>query len=533
MKVKIFYLSIFLLLSESVFSGNAVDSLLLQIDAAIKNSSIYDKKKQERINILKRNRENTPLISEKRYQCNLDLYKEYKPYVCDSAIAYLNKNISLAKTLNRKDLEHESTITLAHLMGSTGMYKEAVDLISTVPESKLSPDLLIDYYAASDHIYGELALYTQEKSSAERYRKISDAFKDSLYKVLPENSELKLTMRQTTLRDNGQFEQARKINEILLSREKFGKGKYALMAFYEALSYRQEGDVEKEKYYLGLSALSDIYAATKDHASLWMLAQLLFEEGDIERAYNYISFSWSETVFYNAQLRNRQSSGILSLIDKTYQATIQKQNRKLRTYLLIISALLVLLAVALVYIYKQMKRLSIARINLQQVNNQLKVLNKDLSESNQIKEEYIGRFIKLCSTYIDKLDGYRRMVNKKLGTGAINELLKITRSQTALDNELKELYDSFDNAFLRIFPDFVSQFNELLQSDHVLLPKKGELLNTELRIFALIRLGIEDSSQIADFLRYSVNTIYNYRAKVKNHAIVSRDDFEEIVKKIR
>ena len=77
------------------------------------------------------------------------------------------------------------------------------------------------------------------------------------------------------------------------------------------------------------------------------------------------------------------------------------------------------------------------------------------------------------------------------------------------------------------------KFNELLQNDAQIILKKGELLNTELRIFALIRLGIDDSSQIAEFLRYSVNTIYNYRAKVKNKACVSRDDFEKLVEQIR
>ena len=159
--------------------------------------------------------------------------------------------------------------------------------------------------------------------------------------------------------------------------------------------------------------------------------------------------------------------------------------------------------------------------------------NAELSESNQIKEEYIARFIKLCSTYIDRLDAYRRMVNKKISGGQIAELLKITRSQDALDEELEELYVNFDTAFLHLFPDFVRKFNELLQNDAQIILKKGELLNTELRIFALIRLGIDDSSQIAEFLRYSVNTIYNYRAKVKNKACVSRDDFEKLVEQIR
>ena len=290
-----------------------------------------------------------------------------------------------------------------------------------------------------------------------------------------------------------------------------------------------------------------MFCFINDHASLWMLAQLLYENGDMERAYQYMRFSWNATKFYNARLRSWQSADVLSLIDKTYQAMIEKQNDRLQQYLVLITALLVLLIGALGYIYRQMKKLAVARNHLQTANHQLNQLNEELqqmnacltstnaelSESNQIKEEYIARFIKLCSTYINRLDAYRRMVNKKVSAGQIAELLKITRSQDALDEELEELYANFDTAFLHLFPDFVKKFNALLQDNEQIILKKDELLNTELRIFALIRLGIEDSSQIAEFLRYSVNTIYNYRAKVKNKARGSREDFEDLVRKIR
>ena len=181
---------------------------------------------------------------------------------------------------------------------------------------------------------------------------------------------------------------------------------------------------------------------------------------------------------------------------------------------------------AIAWIYHQMKRLAATRNNLEQMNGQLQI-------SNNIKEEYIGRFLKLCSTYIDRLDAYRRMVNKKISNGQTEELLKMVRSHDVLDADLKELYENFDKAFLHLFPDFVKNFNELLQPEMRIVLRKGELLNTELRIFALIRLGIDDSSQIAEFLRYSVNTIYNYRAKVKNKACISRDDFEARVMEIR
>ncbi|WP_373827447.1 DUF6377 domain-containing protein, partial [Bacteroides heparinolyticus] len=263
-----------------------------------------------------------------------------------------------------------------------------------------------------------------------------------------------------------------------------------------------------------------------DHASLWNLAQLLYEEGDIEHAYRYIRFSWDETNRYNARSRNLQTAGILSLIDLTYQAMQEKQNGRLRLYVALVCALALLLIAALAFIWRQMERLSVARSRLEQTNRQLLV-------SNRIKEEYIGRFMKLCSVYIDRLDAYRRMVKKKISAGQTEELLQMVRSREVADAGLKELYVNFDSAFLSIFPDFIEQFNELLQPGEHIVPRKGELLTTELRIFALIRLGIDDSSQIAEFLRYSVNTIYNYRAKVKNKARISRDDFETRLMQIR
>nr|WP_321333960.1 DUF6377 domain-containing protein [uncultured Bacteroides sp.] len=537
----------FLLLhSTFTFAGNEIDSLLNVLDRTIAVHQIFGDQRQTRILKLKERMTDVKTLPE-AYDLNMSLYKEYKAYVCDSAIHYLNKNIEVAQTMKDGFKEDESKLLLSFLLSSSGMYKEAVDMLESIDRSKLPFHFLPDYYSCFDHAYGELSFYTQDKKSSVVYRKISDTYKDSLYNVLNHDTDLFLSMRETAFRDNRQFAEALHINDLRLSKAVFGTPEYALITFHRALAFQENGDVEKEKKYLALSAISDIHSAITDHASLWMLAQLLYESGDVERSYRYIRFSWDETNFYNARLRSLQSAGILSLIDKTYQAMVEKQNRQLENYLMLISALVLMLIVALGYIYRQMKKLSVARNHLQAANGQLKQLNDelqemnlclqstnlDLSESNQIKEEYIGRFIKLCSTYIDRLDAYRRMVSKKISGGQAGELLKMARSQEALDLELKELYDNFDSAFLQLFPDFVKKFNQLLEEEGHILPKKGELLNTELRIFALIRLGIDDSSQIAEFLRYSVNTIYNYRAKVKNKARVSRDDFESQVLKIR
>ena len=544
------YLLFLLLLSFPLYTWagkTTLDSLLNVLDLTIREHETYVVQRESRIRHLKELTHGIEVNSVEHYNLNSQIYKEYKAFICDSAIYYLNENIQIAERLHDIDRKIESQLQLSLLLSSTGMYTESIDVLESVDRQKVVSRLIADYYTCFDHVYGELSVYTQDKTLSGHYWTISQAYKDSLYAILPPESEEYLMMREALLRDQHQYEEALKVNDLRLAETEVNTPQYALATYHRSLIYKYSNDNLGEKQNLCLSAISDIRSAIKDHASLWMLAQLLYEDGDMERAYQYMRFSWNATKFYNARLRSWQSADVLSLIDKTYQAMIEKQNDRLQQNLLLITALLVLLIVAKGYIYRQMKKLADARNHLQVANGQLNGLNEELrqmnsclsstnielSESNQIKEEYIARFIKLCSTYINRLDAYRRMVNKKVSAGQIAELLKITRSQDALDEELEELYVNFDTAFLHLFPDFVKKFNDLLQENDQIVLKKDELLNTELRIFALIRLGIEDSSQIAEFLRYSVNTIYNYRAKVKNKARGSREDFEDLVRKIR
>ena len=223
----------------------------------------------------------------------------------------------------------------------------------------------------------------------------------------------------------------------------------------------------------------------------------------------------------------------------------QKHQQVLQIFLVVTSLLTLFLACAVWYVIRQVKKLARARQDLLAMNEELKLLNErlievnqrqhetndSLTEANHIKEEYVGRFMGLCSTYIDKLEGYRRMLNKQAASGKVEELYKTLKSSRFIDEELKEFYQNFDNSFLSIFPDFVKRFNELLPEEERIIPKQDERLTTELRIFALIRLGITDSAKIAGFLRYSITTIYTYRSKLKNRSLC-RDNFEEEVMKI-
>ena len=541
------YLCLILILCVKVAKSETLDSLLLVLDKNITSCKIYSDKKDIRIRTLKEKLHLNQLPNETTYHLQESLYKEYKSYICDSAIFYLNKNIELAQQITDSYKLNESIIKLSYLLSSSGMYMEAIDVLKMVNKSSLSKEQLMNYFIAYDHVYGELGYYTQNHKIGTHYTLLSKMYKDSIYQIASPDSEIYLSMEETRLRDEGKLQEALAINDKRLSQVTINSPEYAALMYYRALIFREQKEQDKYIRCLSLSSIADIRSAIKDHASLWMLAQALLDRGDLERAYQYMNFSWTESKFYNARLRAWQSADDLSLIDDTYQLMLRQRNSELKKYIIIVSFLSLLLFIALCYIYRQVKHLRTARQNLLKVNTQLENLNKelqkinfslqtankDLAESNQIKEVYIARFIKLCSTYVDRLDTYRRMVHKKVLTNQITELLHLTRSNSILEEALNELYENFDSAFLNLFPNFIEQFNSLLQENEQIRPKKNNTLNTELRIFALIRLGITDSSQIAEFLHYSVNTIYNYRAKVKNKARISREDFEEVIANIR
>lgn len=519
-----------------------LDSLLVELDRAIDYHAQFAGQREAQISLLRSQLAAPALSDEERYRLDWQLADLYDPYICDSTIASLNRCIDLADRMGWADLKAESRIRLAYVLSSAGMYIEAADLLHEVDRKTLDKEMRIFYYVVYDHLYGELTVYTSDRRLSRLYGERSDAYKDSLRQLASPSSAIYLQVEENCLRDAGRLQEAFALNERRLRAAAPDSRDQATALYYRALIYRETGDSLAYRTTLARSAIADIHAAVKDHASLWMLAQALFHDGDIERAYRYMDFSWSETSFFNARLRAWQSGEYLSVIDNTYQLMLHRRNAVLKRYIIFVSVLLGLLALALVYIWRQVKRLARTRRELLEANDRLNALNAELKqmntdlqqansrlrEANTIKENYLARFIKLCSTYVDRLDAYRRMVGKKIAAGQTAELLKISRSPSVLDEALDELYSNFDSVFLHIFPNFVAQFNALLREGEQILPKADGQLSTELRIFALIRLGITDSSQIAEFLHYSVNTIYNYRARVKNKAR-HREDFEQAV----
>lgn len=542
--MKLFLTLLLSLCSSSLFS-NELDSLLNVLDKRILNHNQYTKFKERKLNNLKRDKQDKDISLKSIYQINRQLATEYYSYMADSTIHYLNENLDIAYSLNDKERINETSMELSSIFTSLGLYKEAVDALSSIDRQKFDKSQLIDYYLCQRYLYSGLSFYTQDKRRGKEYAALYNAYQDSLANILNPESEEYLRLEETRLRQADRLQEALALNDKRLRLTEPGMPKYALVTFHRFQIYQKLNDVFMQKKFLILSALTDIETSNKDNAALSNLANILYEEGDINRAYKYIRFSQENANDYNTKLRRSEIFGTQGIINKSYQRQNDIQTQKLRLYLFFITTLLLLLLFALIFIYRQMKKQSATNKKIKEINEQLNSLNSlrkkmneqltdtntDLSEANHIKEKYIGYFLGLCSTYIDKLDDYRKMVGKKLSGGQTAELVKLTRASDLKETELEELFSNFDKMFLHIYPDFVDEFNNLLMDEEKIIPKKGEL-NTELRIFALIRLGVEDSSMIAKFLGYSVNTIYNYRAKVKNKTKISRDDFETTVRKI-
>ena len=534
---------------HSAFAGESLDSLLNVLDKTIKEADTYVQIKENKLHELKKEARKTPPVSVERYHLNNDIYLEYKAYSSDSALHYLNENMLLARQLNDKERELKIQLELSYLLSSIGMYMEAADILNLIDRQTLPSSLLGYYYTCYEHVYFEAgAAQPRYKMFASRYAKLSHAYRDSMQVTLDPSSATYLWLRETQLREAGKYDEALEFSDRRLAEASFGTPQYALVAYQRFRLFESMGKKDEHLYYLVLSAISDVRSAIKEQSSLMVLAQELNRKGDLKRAYDYINFSWEISQFYKTRLRSWMNITPLSMINGNYQDIIKQQNRELLIYITCVALLALLLVIALIYIYRQMKALSIAKKGLQEVNERLFSLNEELeevnchlrstnlelSESNLIKEAYIARFFKLCSVYVDRLQAYRKLVNKKLQRGQVAELLKMTHlSNDIVTVEVQELYANFDSAFLHLFPNFVESLNALLLPEEQIVLKPDELLNTELRIFALIRLGIKDSSQIAELLHYSVNTIYNYRSRVKTKARVSRDDFEDLVAKIR
>ena len=523
--------------------NKSTDALLREIDGIIKNRQTYGAEKEARIADLKKLLAEAT-SDEQRYGFCGRLFDEYRAYNLDSSFVYAQRKEELAHRLNKLDYLDDSAMNMAEVMGTTGMYKEALELLGKIDKKTLPNYLYGYYYHLYRTIYGLMGDYAVTEKAKKEYYRMTDLYRDSLLQINASDSLGHALVMADKCIVHARYDEAIDMLMEYYSKPSLDDHAQAMITYTISEGYRLKGDKQGQKHYLALSAIADLKSAVKEYVSLRKLASLVYEEGDIDRAYNYLKCSLEDATLCNARLRTLEISQVFPIIDQAYQLKTKRQQQEMKVSLICISLLSVFLLVAIFFVYKQMKKVAAARrevidtntllqeLNeeLHDSNSQLKEMNHTLSEANYIKEEYIGRYMDQCSTYLDKMDLYRRSLNKIAAAGRVEELYKAIKSSQFLDEELKEFYANFDVTFLQLFPSFVEDFNALLTEP--MQPKPGELLNTELRIFALIRLGITDSTKIAQFLRYSVTTIYNYRTRVRNKAVGERDEFEAKVMQI-
>ena len=541
------YILCFSALTSSFAQNKNIKDLYEQLDQAIKQSQYYINQKESRITKIKKQswQGHTP---QQLLTAYYKLYEEYKAYQSDSSIYYIHQAIDLAKRNNMKSDITKLRSLLALQYSTSGAFTEALHVLQSIDKKTLNNSNKKDYYIAFYHVYGELGfsnIHIDTDLSQEFYNK-QNCCRDTLFSILSPNSEDYLMRKEVLLTSQNKLKEALKINDIRLSKCKKGSHEYGIVAYYRYLIYRSLKDEDMVKYWLLQSAICDVKCAINDQASLWILAEILSKEKDVERSYKYINFSWNANKRFCTRIRSWQISPVLGTIDHNYQAELKKVNHRLIFAIICVSLLVIALALLTFYVNKQKSYLSKARNELKKTNTQLEELNNKLSstngmlkasndklnESNGVKEEYIGQFLGACSHYIDKLDKMRLNVNKMVKNKQYNELYSMTKSSEVKEQELEELYANFDKVFLNLFPNFVEDLNGLLKEEYQIHLSSPNKLSAIVRVFALIRLGIDDSTKIAEFLHYAVNTIYNYRAKLRNGAINDRNEFEKKVREL-
>jgi cell division protein FtsB len=430
-------------------------------------------------------------------------------------------------------------------MGTLGMYKEATDILNRI-NITTSPELKGYYFTVNSVVYGYMSDYAASLQEKKKYIVLTKKHRDSSLNYYKPQSSAYIMAKSSTLLDAGKHKETLALLLNYFPKIAQNSDDRAVIAYIISQAYRQKKDAEQEKKWLTISAISDLQLAKKEYISLRSLAFLMYENGDIDRAYKYIKRSLEDALFCNARLRTYEISKMLPIINEAYQKQNETNRFQLVLFLISASILSVFLLAVLFLLFKQMKKLSKAKQDLSLANSKLSELNTELNtfneklnetnytltEANLLKEIYIGRYMDQCSDYIGKLDEYRRKLNVMATTGKINDLISAVKSKQFVENELAAFLTNFDKTFLQLFPNFIPEFSALLIDEEAIQLKEGELLNTELRIFALIRLGIKDSAKISTFLRYSVSTIYNYRSQLKNKAAGPREDFEANVMRI-
>lgn len=523
----------------------ATDSLMRQLDYVIAHRDDYSRAKDSVLNSLQYEI-GTTKDDHRRFDLLNRLYTEYQPYNTDSAYNISLWQESLARKIGDKNMISSARLNHANILGAVGMYHECLALMDSVRLAEL-PDYLVPYYYHIKRtVYGRMADYAAFPDARDKYLGKTNAYRDSIMSVNDTASLAYVITKADYMNHNGAPREAIGLMKNFMAANKLSEHEKAICAWTLGDSYARTGETALRKEILLKASISDLKSAVREYVSLRALAAILYEEGDIDRAYRYMTIAMDDAVKCNARQRIIEISDYYPEVNGIYIQTIEKQKQKLIVFMAVIGILALSLICLLFYMRRQMLRIAKARKDVEEAldrehrlteelrisNDSLSAANDAIAENSELKEVYIGRYMDQCISYIEKLDVYRKSLYKLLSGGKTAELKETLKNTSVTDHELKAFYEQFDKTFLSLFPDFIEDFNKLLLPEGAIVPKREGSLTPELRIFALIRLGIADSDKIAKFLRYSLTTIYNYRTKVRNKARGDRNALEAEVMKI-
>ena len=538
-------IAVFFSFFPSLWAGSS-DSLLVKLNQTIEQRPSYMQRKEEALETL---RQSLRKLSAGNVEGRMNLYEalwqENRSYNTDSSLFYATALSQLAQQAGNEEQKQNALLHRATALMTIGMFKEADEIIKPLREGGVLPGQRSQFFHLCRSLFGLMADYAVTAQEKAAYASLTDDFRDSLLTIYEAGSNMYRMIYADKLTAHGKYAEA--LRE-LLPFTPTGDGRFDAGYHYTiAEAYYHMGRIEEARHYYTLAAISDMQSDTREYIALRKLAVILFQSGDIDRAYHYLTLCMADAKACNARLRILEILDTFPVVNEAYLEKKQQQQRVITGVLIAISLLVVSLIFAIFSVLKQKKALQQAQTDLAHANSQLNEVNRTLVEYNEemkrqnqlitetsyLKEAYITQYMDQCSSYLEKMESFRKRLRQLLSAGKTKEIQQaLTSYNQEVETELAEFYDSFDTTFINLFPTFVEDFNALLREDEQVQLKPGQKLNTELRVFALIRLGITDSTKIAHFLRYSVTTIYNYRTRMRNRARGDRDELEKQVMEI-
>lgn len=514
------------------FANQNIDNAIERLDHELKLSKRYDHAKEKNIAGLREK-----LVAAKgnraKFEATRALYNAYISYQYDSAFVYAQREIALAHSIKDPSAIVLATSDKVYTLISAGLYKEASDELEHLDVVGVNREAKRRFFLVSWRLNADLTDYDRMQPYVKLYVAKARVMCDSLLKYYDKNSWLYSYIESLQMMKEGKHHESIPILKQLLRAKNKDLHRMAIVYSNLGWAYRLDGKEEEALPCFAISACYDIQTSTKETTSARETGSLLYAMGDYAHAIAYVQKALEDANFYGSRQRMIEINNILPIIQRDRYTSVARQRNTMIVAISIISVLFIILCVTLVTLRRKMKELQDARSTIEDRNKQLEHSNKELEHSNRelqeadkIKIEYIGRSLTINSDYINMMEKLYRTLDHKIMAHQYEDLLR-SLQESKLNAQRKSMYNDFDDAFLAIFPNFIESYNSLFAPENRKEPEKGQKLTTEMRIFALIRLGVTDADRIASFLHYSVNTINTYKTRVKNKSLVSNEEFEE------